>query len=53
MSNFIEFMRMFLSYGVLFLIAVGIMIAGAVLGISMRKRKNAEAQSEQTNESAE
>ena len=47
MNSFAEFMRMFLSYGVLFVISVCVMIVGAIVGITMRKRKNAKNEAAQ------
>jgi len=49
MENLISFINAFLSYFLVFVIAVTLMVSGAFIGITMRKKKNAkeEAMSEE------
>lgn len=42
MENLISFVNAFLSYFVVFLVAVGLMLAGSFIGITMRKKKDAK-----------
>lgn len=42
MFNLIEFGRMFLSYGLLFLIAAVLAVGAVFLGIRLRKNKDAK-----------
>lgn len=42
MFNLFEFGRMFLSYGLLFLIAAGLAVGAVFLGIRFRKNKDAK-----------
>lgn len=53
MSNIVEFGRMFLSYGLLMLIIVGICAAAIAIGITMAKRKNAKNETASQGETAE
>lgn len=41
MENLISFINAFLSYFLVFIIAVALMVSGAFIGIAMRKKKNA------------
>ncbi len=43
MNNLILFVNEFLSYGLVFVIFVAAMIIAGKIGISLRKKKNAEA----------
>lgn len=40
MENLAEFLRMFLSYGIVLIICVSLMCVGAIIGIKMRQSKN-------------
>lgn len=42
MSNLIEFGRGFLSYGLLFVIAAVLVVAAVLIGIRLRKNKDAK-----------
>lgn len=53
MSNFVEFGRMFLSYGLLLLIIVAVCSAAIAIGITLAKRKNAKNQLASQGETAE
>lgn len=44
MSNFVEFGRMFLSYGLLMLIIVAICAAGIFAGVTLAKKKNGKTE---------
>lgn len=44
MGNFIEFGRMFLSYGLLMLIIIAVGAVALFIGITMAKKKNAKAE---------
>lgn len=46
MNNFVEFGRMFLSYGVLMLIIAAVGGGAIAIGITMAKKKNAKAAAE-------
>lgn len=50
MSNLIEFLRMFLSYGLVLLICVAIMGTAIFIGITVRKAKNSKENAENVNE---
>ncbi|MCM1026782.1 MAG: hypothetical protein NC432_10115 [Roseburia sp.] len=53
MSNFVEFGRMFLSYGLLMLIIIAICGAAMAIGITLAKRKNAKNEASSQGETAE
>lgn len=42
MANLAEFLRMFLSYGLVLVICAGLMVGGAFIGIGLRKSKNSK-----------
>ena len=42
MNNLISFVNSFLSYGLLFLFVIVLALIACFIGISMRKRKNAQ-----------
>ena len=53
MSDFVEFGRMFLSYGLLMLIIIAVCAAAVTIGITMAKRKNAKNGTASGGETAE
>lgn len=42
MSNLAEFLRMFLSYGLVLIVCAAIMVAAIFIGIKLRKSKNSK-----------
>ena len=42
MDNFIAFISKFASYGLVFIICITVMVVGALIGINLRKSKNAK-----------
>lgn len=50
MSNLIEFLRMFLSYGLVLLVCAAIMAAAIFIGITVRKAKNNKESAADVNE---
>ena len=42
MENLAEFLRMFLSYGLVFIICIAVIVIAVFIGIKLRKNKDAK-----------
>lgn len=52
MNNLILFINSFLSYALLFIVIIALVVIACLIGINMKKRKNASIQSAEKEETS-